>query len=65
MPTVVATPSLLWEPVEWEAALASGVLNHLPREHVAKYAEIYRLVEVLRETQKQSQEASAELAPLG
>jgi hypothetical protein len=65
MPTVLVTPNFLWGHVDWEAALASGAINHLPRDQVAKYAEIYRLVEVLRETQKQSLEASAELAPLG
>ena len=65
VPTIVPTPSLLWTHVEWETALGTGVFNHLRREQVDRYAEIYRLVEVLRETQKQSLEADAQLAPLG
>jgi hypothetical protein len=62
---VVRSPGLLWSHVGWEAALASGALNHLPAEQIDTYAEIYRLVEVLRETQKQAQGAEARLAPLG
>jgi hypothetical protein len=62
---VIDAPGLLWPHVGWDAALASGALNHLPRDQLDSYAEIYRLVEVARDGQLAVQIAHSRLSPLG
>jgi len=63
-PLVVAGPGRTWPHVAWDSALASGALNHMPRERVDLYADLYRMAEVGRDQQRAEAEASSPLAPL-
>lgn len=65
VPMVFGAPGRIWPHVGWDAAVAASVLNHMPRQRVDAYAEIYRLVEFARERQSEVQLDLAKLVPLG
>lgn len=65
MPLVLLGLSRLWNHVAWDTALGSGVLNHMAPERVDTYAEVYRLVDFMREHQPAILVVQARLAPLG
>ena len=47
MPEVIHSPRRYWSQAAWDSALASGVLNHMPRDRVDAYALSYAQVNVL------------------
>lgn len=51
-PVAYRAPTRTWGQSAWEAAKASGVLNHMPRERVAGYAAIYALMDDERRWQR-------------
>jgi hypothetical protein len=64
-PIVFAIPGYVWSHAAWETATASGVLNHVPQDRVQRYAELYRLVDLVRTTVVTAADTADELAPLG
>jgi hypothetical protein len=45
LPQVIALSGYAWPHEAWDAAVASGVLNHMPKDRVTRYADLYHLVE--------------------
>jgi hypothetical protein len=64
IPLVYIGLGRLWSHAAWENALASGVLNHMARDRVERYGDLYRRVEVLRERQTIENFAGSHLAAL-
>src|SRR6185437_6483198 len=48
----------------WDTALASGVLNHMPSDRVARYADLYRIVDNTAGLQRTENVAVSHLLPL-
>lgn len=65
LPVVVGGFTRIMSHVAWDTALGSGVLNHLPRERVQTYDEVYRMAAFMRDRQPALRVAAARLAPLG
>ena len=63
-PRVVMASNGLWAHAPWEWATTSGVLVYMPRERVARYAEAYRIVDLIRSRQAQTFERMQSIAPL-
>lgn len=65
LPMVIGGMSQVYSHVAWETALGSDVLNHMPQARVETYAEVYRLVDFMRERGPALNVAQTRLAPLG
>lgn len=63
-PIVLMTPNPLWTHEPWERAVASDVLNHMPRDRVANYGVGYRVVDLVRGWQFQAVMESQKLGAL-
>jgi len=54
----------LWSHAAWDTALSSGVLNHMPHDRVARYADLYRIVDSTSTIQRATNTMVTHLAPL-
>jgi hypothetical protein len=64
LPEVVHTPRRSWSHAAWDSALASGVLNHMPREMVDGYARSFAQVNGLVTFQGEERRIAPELVGL-
>ena len=64
MPRVYVNIGRVWSHAAWDAALGSGVLNHMPKDRVVRYGELYRLVDNLASMLRTESVAITHLAPL-
>jgi hypothetical protein len=64
LPTVYAFSGVPWSHEAWATAVASGVLNHMPKDRVSRYAEIYHVAEATRLLQSPAIIVASHLTPL-
>ena len=62
LPQVYRTPSRIWSRDAWDAALAGGAINHMPRKRVSKYAAVYAQISDLRQLETREDEVTSNLA---
>ena len=62
LPQVYRTPSRIWSRDAWDAALAGGTTNHMPRKRVSDYAAVYAQISDLRQLERRENEHTSSLA---
>ena len=63
-PQVYAFSGFPWSHEAWDIATASGVLTHMPKDRVARYAEVYHVAEATRLIQAPATIVASHLTPL-
>ena len=64
MARVYSTPLVGWEQDAWDTAKSSGALDHMSREEVASYSEVYGEIAAMRDLQNQELSLESSLAYL-
>ena len=62
IPVAYRAPNRAWKADQWEAAKAAGMLDHLNRDEVTSYGEIYSIIAGIRGLQQQEVGMAARLS---